>query len=403
MMKTLVRWHKVSSQPGIPDGMTHRFKSCQPDVLAGAETPLTTSDSREGSSRLSSGGTFSSLLPDDIDRDLHRRNRSPVLEPVGRVPILGPAHSRPIIRSDPVSMVSDRSLQDVHGARSAFVVVNRAEDASRLDGHHTHSKLAPLHALDLRAKVNRCKQLHRNTLRLRCHLFVAHRALLSVRPGLSKIGRPFRRARRSDRGDTRPSWIRSRVVEHAPRSFSRVAATSRPEVVVTQRVHPSRGGLEVTPAGGLAPEKHAESRVHRRSPPVRCPRRANEAASSGEQLHRTEWYWGPNGTGYRMVLAGSRHAAETRVSARCDKARFISRPPGPCIATGEPASIEGRAERPVGRRKRCRADAACSLPQARQVCSCSRSPWHGQLERCPPRRSSGRRSSSTRTSLSTGT
>jgi hypothetical protein len=54
-------------------------------------------------------------------------------------------------------MVSDRSLQDVDGAWSVFMVVNRAEDASRLDGHHTHSKLAPCHAFDLRAKVNRCK------------------------------------------------------------------------------------------------------------------------------------------------------------------------------------------------------------------------------------------------------
>jgi hypothetical protein len=52
-------------------------------------------------------------------------------------------------------MVSDRSLQDVDGAWSAFMVVNRAEDASRLDGHHTHSKLAPCHALDLTGKVNR--------------------------------------------------------------------------------------------------------------------------------------------------------------------------------------------------------------------------------------------------------
>ena len=49
-------------------------------------------------------------------------------------------------------MVSDRSLQYVDGAWSAFVVVNRAEDAARLDGHHPHSKLAPCHALDLRAK-----------------------------------------------------------------------------------------------------------------------------------------------------------------------------------------------------------------------------------------------------------
>src|SRR5512132_296253 len=126
---------------------------------------------------------LSLLLPDYIDRDLHRRNRSFVLKPVCGVPILGRAHSRPIVRSDSISMVSDRSLQYVDDAWSVFMVVNRAEDASRLDGHHTHSKLAPCHALDLRAKVNRCKELHPNTVRLRCRLFVAHRALLSVLPG----------------------------------------------------------------------------------------------------------------------------------------------------------------------------------------------------------------------------
>jgi hypothetical protein len=35
--------------------------------------------------------------------------------------------------------------------------VKRAEDAARLDGHHTHAKLAPGHALDLGAEVNRRK------------------------------------------------------------------------------------------------------------------------------------------------------------------------------------------------------------------------------------------------------
>src|SRR3972149_1786471 len=100
---------------------------------------------------------LSFLLPDYIDRDPHCRNRSSVPKPVCGVPILRPAHSRPIVRSDSISMVSDRSFQYIDGAWSAFVVVNRAEDASRLDGHHTHSKLAPCHALDLRAKVNRCK------------------------------------------------------------------------------------------------------------------------------------------------------------------------------------------------------------------------------------------------------
>ena len=102
---------------------------------------------------------LSSLLPDYVDRDLHGRNRSSVLKPVGGVPILGPAHSRSIVRGDAIAMVGDRSLQYVDGAWSAFMVVNRAEDAARLDGHHTHSQLAPCHALDLRAQVNRCKQL----------------------------------------------------------------------------------------------------------------------------------------------------------------------------------------------------------------------------------------------------
>jgi hypothetical protein len=34
------------------------------------------------------------------------------------------------------------------------VVVNRAEDSSRLDRHHSHPKLAPFHALDLGAEIN---------------------------------------------------------------------------------------------------------------------------------------------------------------------------------------------------------------------------------------------------------
>src|SRR4249920_1492505 len=103
------------------------------------------------------------LLLDYVDRDLHRRNRSSVLKPVCGVPILGPAHSRPIVRSGSIPMVSDRSLQYVDHAWSVLMVVDRAEDASRLDGHHTHSKSAPCHALDLRAEVDRCKDLRRNT------------------------------------------------------------------------------------------------------------------------------------------------------------------------------------------------------------------------------------------------
>src|SRR5512140_1701185 len=125
---------------------------------------------------------LSLLLPDYIDRDLHRRNRSSVLKPMRGVPILGPAHSRPIVRSDSISMVSYRSLQYIDGAWSVFMVVNWAEDSSRLDSYYTHSKLAPLHTLDLGAKVYSCNYLHRNTFRLRCRLFVAHRVLLSVFP-----------------------------------------------------------------------------------------------------------------------------------------------------------------------------------------------------------------------------
>jgi hypothetical protein len=53
-----------------------------------------------------------------------------------------------------MSIVGDRSLQHVDGAWPAFMVVNRAEHASRLEGRQTHSKLAPCHALYLRAKVN---------------------------------------------------------------------------------------------------------------------------------------------------------------------------------------------------------------------------------------------------------
>ncbi|HEY5900942.1 MAG TPA: hypothetical protein VIU39_00205 [Anaerolineales bacterium] len=52
-------------------------------------------------------------------------------------------------------MVSDRSLKDVDNAWSVYMVVDGANDASRLDGHHTHSKLASCHAFDLKAKVNR--------------------------------------------------------------------------------------------------------------------------------------------------------------------------------------------------------------------------------------------------------
>jgi hypothetical protein len=38
------------------------------------------------------------------------------------------------------------------------VVVNRAEHGSRLEGEHPHAKLAPGHALNLRAKIDGCKE-----------------------------------------------------------------------------------------------------------------------------------------------------------------------------------------------------------------------------------------------------
>jgi hypothetical protein len=102
-----------------------------------------------------------SPVPDDVDRDLNRRNRSPVLKPVCGVPILGPAHSWSIVRRDSVAMVRDRPFQYVDDAGSVFVVVNRAEDAPWFDGHHAHSQLAPCHALDFRAKVNRRQNFDR--------------------------------------------------------------------------------------------------------------------------------------------------------------------------------------------------------------------------------------------------
>ena len=78
---------------------------------------------------------LSLLLIEYIDRDFHRRCRSPVLKPVCGVLILGPAHSRPILLRHSISMVSYRSLQNVDDARSVYMVMNRADDASRFEGH----------------------------------------------------------------------------------------------------------------------------------------------------------------------------------------------------------------------------------------------------------------------------
>jgi hypothetical protein len=63
------------------------------------------------------------------------------------------------------------------------VVVDGAEDTSRLDGHHAHSQLVARHTWDLGAQINGGQEVHRDTLRLRRHLFVAHRGVLSVTRG----------------------------------------------------------------------------------------------------------------------------------------------------------------------------------------------------------------------------
>ena len=97
-----------------------------------------------------------------------------------RVSILGPADPRPVVRFATVAMVGDRSLQDEDDPRSAPMVVDRAEDASRLDGHHPHPKLVPGHALDLAIEIDHREFLHRDTPGLGCHLPVVHRTLLSV-------------------------------------------------------------------------------------------------------------------------------------------------------------------------------------------------------------------------------
>jgi len=158
-----------------------RYRKVLQDSGIKLTTYATDGVSRIVSCALLRAAGLDSLWSNDIDRDLHRRYYSPVLEPVGRVPVLRPTHPRPILRRDPVSMVGDHSLQDVHRAWSALVVVDRAEDASGLDGHHPHSKLVPFHTLDLAGKFDRCQHLHRDTLRLsRCHLLVAHCALPSI-------------------------------------------------------------------------------------------------------------------------------------------------------------------------------------------------------------------------------
>ena len=61
----------------------------------------------------------------------------------GCVPILGPAGARPVVGGDAVSMVGDRPLQDADRARSAVVVMDRAEHASGFDGEHAPADCRP--------------------------------------------------------------------------------------------------------------------------------------------------------------------------------------------------------------------------------------------------------------------
>src|SRR4051812_45462184 len=75
-------------------------------------------------------------------------------------------------------MVRYRPLQDVHGAGSADMVMQRPEDASGLDGYLSHPKLAPSHALELGAEVDGSEKLHRDASRLRHRLMLTHRPIL---------------------------------------------------------------------------------------------------------------------------------------------------------------------------------------------------------------------------------
>ena len=73
---------------------------------------------------------WNSFPIDDVDRDLNRRIRSAVLQPVESPLVLWPPHPRAVIGSDAVPMVGDRPLQDPHQAGPALMVVYGPEDAA---------------------------------------------------------------------------------------------------------------------------------------------------------------------------------------------------------------------------------------------------------------------------------
>ena len=85
----------------------------------------------------------------------------------------------PILRNHSISVVSDRSLQYVDHARSVYVVVNRAEDPSRLHRHRA-SEAAALPCPRFQGQGQAQPAAPRDTCRLRCRLAVSHRDVLSV-------------------------------------------------------------------------------------------------------------------------------------------------------------------------------------------------------------------------------
>src|SRR6476661_10228706 len=138
-----------------------------------------------------------SLLADDVDRDLHRGDPAPVLQPVGGGSVLRPARAGPVLGGCPVAVVGDGAFEDEDGAGPPPVVVHRAEDAAGLDGHLPHAQLVPVEAVDLPTEVDRGEQLDRDPLGLVGPLLLlAHRALLSrpdappLRLHLLAVGKP---------------------------------------------------------------------------------------------------------------------------------------------------------------------------------------------------------------------
>src|SRR5690348_2297880 len=69
---------------------------CPPPPQPGATRASTTT---------ASAATADLVVPDNVDGDLHRRNRAAILEPVDGLAVLGPAQPRPVVRGDAVPVV----------------------------------------------------------------------------------------------------------------------------------------------------------------------------------------------------------------------------------------------------------------------------------------------------------